>query len=246
VKPDHAITKGGIIAAGAGSRLRQDGWREPKPLVRVGGVPLIERVIRNFLAAGIESIVIIFNEDERDCEQWVLSNFPNLDLEIIVKTTASSLESFREVGARLGSGRALISTVDVWCPEEEVTTFIRAAERFAPDTTVLAVTSLVADESPLWVTMDGSGRVTDLGRTQGDAVTAGMYVVPERVRRLGMPNGLGRLRDYLTWLVRQGELMYAVRLGEVVDVDRAEDVALAERMMRRMNKAPVGSSGDRT
>src|SRR5262249_10146564 len=151
------------------------------------------------------------------------------------------LESFREVGARLGSGRALISTVDAWCPEGEVAAFLRTAQGFAPDTTVLAVTSLVADESPLWVTMDGSGRVTDLGGHQGHAVTAGMYVVPERVRRLAMPDGLGRLRDYLTWLVRQREPMCAVHLGDIVDVDRAEDVALAERMARRMNQAPVGS-----
>ena len=44
---------GGIIAAGEGRRLREDGFAMPKPLVPVAGVPLIEATLRNFLAAGV-------------------------------------------------------------------------------------------------------------------------------------------------------------------------------------------------
>ena len=85
--------RGGIIAAGEGSRLRRAGFTVPKPLVPVAGVPLIASVIRNFQAAGITSIRIIVNEEERECAQWVRSR-PAIDAELIVKTTASSLESF--------------------------------------------------------------------------------------------------------------------------------------------------------
>src|SRR6266852_9634346 len=52
---------GGIIAAGEGSRLRQAGFPVPKPMVRVAGVPLLESVIRNLMAAGISRISIIVN-----------------------------------------------------------------------------------------------------------------------------------------------------------------------------------------
>ncbi len=44
------------------------------------------------------------------------------------------------------------------------------------------------------------------------------------------PAGLGRLRDYLAWLHRSGEPMYGEIVETVVDVDRAEDVALAEAL----------------
>jgi NDP-sugar pyrophosphorylase family protein len=88
---------GGIIAAGEGRRLRRDGWTVPKPLVPVAGVPLIVSVIRNFAAAGIPSLAIIVNEQEGDCVTAVRARFPHLDVEFIVKTTASSFESFREV-----------------------------------------------------------------------------------------------------------------------------------------------------
>lgn len=53
------ITKAVIIAAGRGSRLNgyQDG--RPKPLLEVGGLPLIERVIRSAKRAGITEFVIV-------------------------------------------------------------------------------------------------------------------------------------------------------------------------------------------
>lgn len=240
----QSIVRGGIIAAGAGSRLRQAGWAVPKPLVRVAGMPLIERVIRNFLAARITSLVIILNEEERDCEDWLRARYPDLDLQIIVKTTASSLESFWEVAGRLGPGRALISTVDAWCPEGDFVEFVKAARRCPAEATVLAVTPFVADERPLWVTVDALGRVTGLGGDAGDAVTAGMYVMPERVRHMGRPSGLGRLREFLAWLVDQGEPMYGVAIRAVVDVDRAEDVALAEALARRPAGDPQSPQGE--
>ena len=210
----------------------------PKPLVPVAGVPLIEHVIRNFVAAGISSLVIIVNEEGRECEAWMRSRFSTLDLEILVKTTDSSLESFLEVAGRLGSGRALISTVDALCVEEEFVAFVRTAGLFPADATVLAVTPFVDDERPLWAGVDASGRVTSLGGDSGNVVTAGMYLVPERVRRMVPPPEVKRLRDFLVWLLNRGEPVYAVIVPAVVDVDRDEDILHAETLTRRREQAP--------
>ncbi len=49
--------KGLIVAAGQGARLREKG--ELKPLIPIRGVPLIERVIGNLLAAGVEDIFVV-------------------------------------------------------------------------------------------------------------------------------------------------------------------------------------------
>ena len=176
--PDQPIVTGGIIAAGEGSRLRQAGYTVPKPLVPVAGMPLIERVIGNFLAAGIKSLVIIFNEEGRECERWVRSRFADVDIEIVIKTTASSLESFLTVAERIKAGPALISTVDAWCSPNDFKAFVEEAVRRPPEATVLAVTPFVADERPLWALLDQSGRVKSLGGDTGTMVTAGMYLVP--------------------------------------------------------------------
>ena len=51
-----------IIAAGEGSRLVQEGVAAPKPLVRVGGEHLIDRLIRVFMDCGAGEICVICNE----------------------------------------------------------------------------------------------------------------------------------------------------------------------------------------
>lgn len=233
---------GGIIAAGLGSRLRSDGFAVAKPLVPVAGVPLIGGVIENFLAAGIRALRVIVNEDERDCVRWVGQRFPGLDVDWIIRTTASSLESFAAVTSARAGGRMLVSTVDAWCRPADFVRFARAAGRRPADASVLAVTPLVADEKPLWVDLDETQRVTALGGHSGRLVTAGLYLISGLVRETPAPAGLGRLRDYLTWLWGRGEPLYGEVIETVVDVDRAEDVALAEALARAGAKTPATCS----
>jgi NDP-sugar pyrophosphorylase family protein len=269
-----AILSGGVIAAGEGSRLKSLGVA--KPMVPVAGEPLIVHVLRNFEAAGIASAAVIVNEAGQDAAALVRERFGRLVPTIVVKSTHSSLESFREILAAAPPGRLLVSTVDAFCPREEFVRFVRRAEEKPNGATVLAVTGYVHDEKPLWVTLAAgerraggmggrspaappeetlaagerraggmgggrspaappenlarSGRVTVVGGSSGDAVTAGIYVFPERVRTLGVPAGLGRLRDFLAWLVKSGEPVEAIEIPKVVDVDRAEDLAEAEAM----------------
>lgn len=230
---DSRLLLGAIIAAGEGSRLRRDGWTMPKPLVPIAGVPLVERVIGNFAAAGIRSLVIILNDQERACAEWIERRFPEIDLHVIVKTTPSSFVSFREVTGTAREGRMLVSTVDAWTDEADFVDFVARASRWPSEATVLGVTPLVADERPLWVEMDAESRLTRIGGAPSSLVTAGFYLVPEHVRRMAVSPGLGRLREFLAWLLTQGEPMYGEVITTVVDVDRAEDVALATAVARR-------------
>jgi NDP-sugar pyrophosphorylase family protein len=228
---------GGIIAAGDGRRLREDGWTVPKPMVPVAGVPLLETIVGNFLGSGITPITIIVNERERECVGWARVRFPRADLRFIVKTTASSLESFSRVAAVDVPGPMLISTVDAWCRPADFARFLGMARCRPPAAVVLAVTPLVADERPLWVNLDGDGRVVRIGASSGEAVTAGFYLVPEQLRHRTPPGGLGRLRDYLIWLVERGEPVYAETIETIVDVDRASDIALAESLAHPEQRA---------
>jgi NDP-sugar pyrophosphorylase family protein len=222
------IAAGAVIAAGRGSRLASLGL--PKPLVPVAGKPLIAHALSNIAAAGIRRAAVIFNGDEEDCAAYVRERFPGFASPVIVRTTTSSLESFREVLAAAPPGRLLVSTVDAYMTRADFLAFACAAERLPGDVTVLAVTPFVADEKPLWVTTGAEGRVARIGGDSGDAVTAGLYVLSERARRASPPPDLPRLRDYLAWLCTSGEPIAAVSIAKVVDVDRPEDLEMAEAL----------------
>jgi MurNAc alpha-1-phosphate uridylyltransferase len=52
--PDHAF----ILAAGFGSRLRPYTDAVPKPMVKVGGVPMIDRALDALITAGVTHVVV--------------------------------------------------------------------------------------------------------------------------------------------------------------------------------------------
>lgn len=226
-----SIRRGGIIAAGGGSRLRAAGIETPKPLVEVAGRPLIGWVIDNFRAADISRLTVIFNEDGDECARWLQENASDLDIDLVIETTPSSYASFEIVAKRLGGHRALISTVDAWISRGDFRTFVRAAEAMPGDAVVLGVTSLIDDEKPLLADLDqASGRVRGLGDVTGRHATAGVYVLPA-APAFATDMAFDRLRDYLRWLEKSGRPVYGVDIPNVVDVDRADDIAMAERLI---------------
>ena len=65
-----------IIAAGEGSRLAQEGVKWPKPLVRLNGVALIDRLIDVFLKNNATSISIIVNEEMTEVQDYLKALLP--------------------------------------------------------------------------------------------------------------------------------------------------------------------------
>jgi NDP-sugar pyrophosphorylase family protein len=225
-----SIRNGAVIAAGEGTRLQRQGPRVAKPLVSVGGRPLIGHVLENFRAAGIATATVIFNERDESCADWVRERFADLSPRFVIRSTPSSFESFRVVLEAAPPGRLLVSTVDAVCRPGRFREFVEAASQLPEEAYVLAVTELVADEKPLWVRHAADGRILEIGGDSGNAVTAGIYVVPARARAVKTDPPPARLRDYLGRLSAAGEPVYAVAIENVVDVDRPEDVALAESL----------------
>ncbi|HET7806228.1 MAG TPA: NDP-sugar synthase [Pseudolabrys sp.] len=224
----HPALLGGIIAAGEGSRLRADGFRVSKPMVQVGGRPLIDHTLDRFRAAGIRKVSIVINEASDDCHRWLEHHAGDFDLDLVVRSTPSSYATFRLVAGRLAEAPAVITTVDSIMPVDDFRRFVTSASRFVENVVVLGVTDHVDDENPLWVTLDSSdGRIRRIGGRDGTHVTAGLYWLP--VQRPADPaTDFTRLRDYLGWLVAGHRPVYGVVLPCVFDIDRARDIAAAE------------------
>jgi len=224
----HSNLQGGIIAAGDGTRLRADGYRVSKPMVPVGGRPLIALALDRFRSVGIRRLTIVINETSDDCRQWLHDNAGDFDLDMIVRRTPSSYATFQLVAGRLDSAPAVITTVDAVMPVNDFRSFVKSASGFAKEAVVLGVTDHVDDENPLWTTLDPlDGRIRQLGGSDGSHVTAGLYWLP--AQRPPAPSAdFARLRDYLRWLVAEHQPVYGVALPCVFDIDRARDIAAAE------------------
>ncbi len=225
--PASLALRGGVIAAGQGTRLKRDGYRVSKPMIPVGGRPLIEHALDRFRGASVRYVTVIVNEESADCRQWLHDHGRDLDLDVIVRTTPSSYVSFRLVADRLAGAPALITTVDSVMAADAFQHFVKTAAGFPRDAFVLGLTPHVDDDNPLWADLDGDGRVRRLGGNSGSHVTAGLYWVPAEPAAAPSAD-FSRLRDYLKWLVDSGAPVYGVVVPLVFDIDRAHDVEAAE------------------
>ena len=145
-----------IIAAGEGSRLAHEGVTLPKPLVRVGGEALIDRLFRIFMDNDAEEIVVVCNDRTTQVAQHLATvqrdglNGRPVPLRFVVKSTPSSMHSFYEISPYLHGGPFVLTTVDTIFRETEFRDYIRAFSLCDADG-LMGVTDFVDDEKPLWV-----------------------------------------------------------------------------------------------
>ena len=154
-----------IIAAGEGSRLAEEGISVPKPLVKVAGQCLVDRLIRVFLANDAEEIVVVCNDltpfvDEhlRMIERDGFEG-KKIPLRHIVRTTPSSMHSFYEMSQFLKDSPFVLTTVDTIFRDEEFTDYIAAFKASLADGSadgMMGVTDYVDDEKPLYIRVPAS------------------------------------------------------------------------------------------
>lgn len=80
LSPHKAI----ILAAGVGSRIRPLTDNCPKTLLRVGGVPILERMLTNIGSCGIDETIIVLGYLPEQIESFVRDTFPELNVQFIV------------------------------------------------------------------------------------------------------------------------------------------------------------------
>lgn len=231
----------GIIAAGEGSRLVQEGVAKPKPLVELNGVPMIERLIRLFVSANAESVSIIVNEQMTQVQEFLYdlkSKLP-VDLQIVVKTTPSSMHSFYELSREMqGKGKFVLTTVDTIFRESEFKQYISAFEN-APDAVdgMMPMTSFIDDEKPLYIETDDDCNILNFRDEHREGIkyiSGGIYGLTQPAIGIledCMRRGVSRMRNYQRELVAAGLKLKGYPFDKIVDVDHAGDIATAEEFI---------------
>lgn len=242
-----------IIAAGDGSRLAQEGVTEPKPLVKVRGERLIDRLIRIFMGNNATEIVVICNEQMSDVASHLKMiqdkglNGVHVPLRFVIKSTPSSMHSFYELRNFLRDDPFILTTVDTIFDESEFHDYVLSfQDKIAQGTDALmGVTDYIDDEKPLYVGVDNVMRINgyyDTPQADFHFISAGIYglTAPSlNILEACIEKGESRMRNFQRALVAAGLRIEAFPLTKVFDVDHIEDIRKADEGVNNLLKFPT-------
>ncbi|MDD2961414.1 MAG: NTP transferase domain-containing protein [Muribaculaceae bacterium] len=223
-----------IIAAGEGSRLAQEGVKKPKPLVELNGQPMIGRLVSIFSRLNAESISIIVNNEMTEVREYIEELAKQYPINIVVKSTPSSMHSFYELSKVMKPGKFCLTTVDTIFKERDFERYIKAFEADEKYDGMMAVTPYIEDEKPLYVDTDVDLNILAFRDSKWDEakyVSGGIYALNEKAVDIladCIEQGVSRMRNFQRALVASGLRLYAYPIDKIIDVDHAEDIATAE------------------
>ena len=224
----------GIISAGKGNRLVAEGYGQPKPLVPVNGVPMIERLARIMMRCGADRIAVIVNADNLETAEFLQRLSRELPIDLTVKSTPTPMHSLMDLSPYLGQDRFCVTTVDTVFSESR---FRAMMDEFArtPYDGLMGVTPLVDDEKPLYVRADERMMIQGFVDEKAGCrfVSAGIYALKASaldVLKECVESGQTRMRYFQRQLLESGLRLKAFDMGQVVDVDHVSDVAKAQQI----------------
>ena len=238
-----------IIAAGDGSRLAQEGITEPKPLVKVRGERLIDRLIRIFMGNNATEIVVICNEQMSDVASHLKMiqdkglNGLHVPLRFVIKSTPSSMHSFYELRHFLRDEPFILTTVDTIFDEREFHDYVLSfQDKIAQGTAALmGVTDYIDDEKPLYVGVDNVMRINgyyDNAQVDSRFISAGIYGLTASsldILESCIEKAESRMRNFQRALVAAGLRMEAYPLTKVFDIDHIEDIRKADEGVKNLS-----------
>ena len=228
-----------VIAAGEGSRLVEEGIIEPKPLVRINGETMIDRLLRIFLENNAESISNIVNNEMTVVQKYVQGLKLAVPVNIVVKSTPSSMHSFYELTPYLKGGKFVLTTVDTMFREEEFAEYVSEFDKSTDIDALMAVTDYIDDEKPLYVETDGNLDIIgfkDVVYSGARYISGGIYGLSDNaldILRDSMMEGVSRMRNYQRRLVENGLKLKAYPFSKIIDVDHASDIEKAAIFVKR-------------
>ena len=245
-----------IIAAGDGSRLAQEGITEPKPLVKVRGERLIDRLIRIFMGNNATEIVVICNEQMSDVASHLKMiqdeglNGLHVPLRFVIKSTPSSMHSFYELRHFLRDEPFILTTVDTIFDESEFHDYVLSfQDKIAQGTDALmGVTDYIDDEKPLYVGVDKVMRINgyyDTSQADSRFISAGIYGLTASsldILETCIEKGESRMRNFQRALVAANLRIEAFPLTKVFDIDHIEDIRKADEGVKNLSSSCKGKT----
>ena len=212
-------------------------------MVVLQGLTLIERLIQIFTNNNATTIHIIINEFSPELEVHLASIITAVPLNIVRKTTTSSLHSFYELLPFISSDKVCVTTVDTVFNEPEFEAYIKAFNSNNATDGLMAATSFIDDESPLYIAANIELKITGFyDSKQADTllVSGGIYCLSKKVYPVvekAVTNGTNRMRNLQRMLISEGLNIKAYPFSKIIDIDHLTDISKAENFLNETTLA---------
>jgi NDP-sugar pyrophosphorylase family protein len=225
-----------IIAAGKGARLKAEGINLSKPLIRINSVPMLERLLTIINGYNPESISIIINEESKDVYDFILNHSLKKKINLVVKSTPSSLHSLFELKKIIENKSFCLFTVDTIFNEREFMKFIHFINSQRVYDVVLGITEFIDDEKPLYVKLDQNNLIAKFEDEANSnyLVTGGLYYFTPAIFNeidSAVKNNYKHLRNFLKLLIEKKYKFHGFVFSKIIDVDHLEDIKTAEKFL---------------
>jgi NDP-sugar pyrophosphorylase family protein len=191
-----------------------------------------------FIQNKATGIHIIINEFSPELAELLNSLEPEVPLNIITKTTISSLHSFSELLPFIKSEKICLTTVDTVFNEEEFAGYIKMFEQATDTDALMAVTRFIDDESPLYVGTDKQFNVIGFYDEVSEGlkfISGGIYCFSRKVFPLvakAIAGNTSRMRNFQRLLVSEGLHVKAHLFSKIIDIDHISDIEKAKQLLR--------------
>lgn len=224
-----------IIAAGDGSRLSEEGITLPKPLVEINGEPMIKRLLDVFASNQAEKVSIIINNSTKDVKDYIYTLDFNFKITIKTKSTLSSMHSLYEMREIIGDEAFCLTTVDTIFKPWEFKAFIDYAKMQKDKDAIMAVTSFVDDEKPLFI-KTSEDKIVEFSDEKSDCkyVSGGIYYLKPSIWMVlekSIASGNLRLRNFQRDLLKSDLNIGFYEFTKIIDVDHINDIKTAEKFL---------------
>jgi choline kinase len=238
------MTEAVILMAGTGSRLRADGKLLPKPLVQIGGRPLISYTLDALQAVGVATLHVVIGYESDALlnglaplvpAEMRLHPIPNADwrkqngISLLCAAPHVAPPFLLLMGDHLFERRLLVD-------------FVREAEPAIVNLAIDRKISSIFDLDDAMKVQTRGGRVVAIGKTLNDydAIDTGIFVCPVDIFRYlekARQNNDCSLADGVRLMAVAGKVR-AVDIGDAwwQDVDDREMLGQAEELAMRLAK----------
>lgn len=221
-----------LMAGGKGERLRPMTLKTPKPLLEIGGMPIIDYNVRNLSRAGITDVTVT----ARYLAQQIIDHFSRpvfgIDVTCVVEEEplgtigAASLVSRPDEGDTLVMNSDLLTTLSL----EEMFLFHKAEEA---DVTVAAIPYTVS--VPYAILATEGRRILSLEEKPAYSyfANAGIYIFSNRLLNTIQPGVPTDAPDLIERAIAGGKkVVYFPIDGTWIDIGSPSDFRHAEELMR--------------